>query len=98
MAAHLIHHPGLTNYTKDTKQTKSKSLARKAIDFLPTAGGALLKVANMADSAGYIQNPYLKGGLKVANTARSIYKAHPKLVHAGIGAAGSIVKRVFRRK
>jgi hypothetical protein len=67
----MIHSPGMEHLTKETKGTKSKSFARRAISYLPAAGTAAkygLKAANVADFMGLIKNPQLKAGLRAANT------------------------------
>jgi len=98
MATDMMASPELAHFTKDTKQTKHKSYVRKAVDYLPAVGEGLLRVANAADSAGYIQNPYLKGGLKIANTATQIYKRHPKAVNFALSTASNIIRKSLRRR
>jgi hypothetical protein len=64
----LMNAPELGAFTKDSKQTKSKSLARRIIEKVPDA---LLHTANLARVAGYVTNPYLSAGLTAANLLKS---------------------------
>lgn len=54
-------------FTKAEKSTKSGSLARRAIGYLPAVAGTGLMLANAANAAGFVQNPALKTALKTAN-------------------------------
>ena len=77
----LIHSPGMEHLTKETKGTKSKSFARRAITYLPVAAKYGLRAANIADSVGLVKNPYLKSGLRLANTAAGFAAANPRLMN-----------------
>jgi len=98
MASDMMLQPELAHFTKETKQGKFKALGRKVLDYLPAVGEGLLRVANAADSAGFIQNPYLKGGLKVANTAHSLMKQHPKATNFALSTASNIIHKKLRRR
>ena len=56
--------------SKESKSTKFKSFARRAIGILPAVANTALSVANAANSAGFIQNPQLKAALSTANTVK----------------------------
>jgi hypothetical protein len=98
MASDMMLNPELAHFTKDTKQSKFKALGRKVIDYLHAIGEGLLRVANAADSAGYIQNPYLKGGLKAANTAHALMRKHPKATNFALTTASNIIHKNLRRR
>ena len=62
-------------FSKATKSTKSKSLARRAIGYLPAVADAGLTMANAANAAGFISNPHLKAALQTANTIKKYVPA-----------------------
>lgn len=78
-------------FSKESKSTKSKSFARRAIGFLPAVAGTGLILANAANSAGFIHNPALKGALKTANVIS-------KYVPLAAGAARAIGQRHSLRR
>lgn len=65
--ADLVLEPEYRHLTKDSKQTKSKSLVRRAIEYAPQG---LLNIANTAAAAGYVTNPYVAAGLTAANVLK----------------------------
>ena len=73
----LIHAPEFQHLTKETSRSRLGGIARTAARTALRVAPVALRVANVANTLGFVKHPYLKAGLKAANTAATFATAHP---------------------